>query len=342
MVPVLPLGGVRTTVKFSVRHRLLAFAVVLTAFQPGYADSQSVPTKCRTQCANGKWVEAPCPHAGTPRVDPCKAAGSPRPDNRSEGTARAEAEAARRAEAEAQLGQEEDARRRAAYDANERKRQLAQAEFNRARDSVPLRRGGSTVSPNVPSVGRGATAGTDLRSGQASRDLQGRQSAWKQLNCAVWILADALPPLRESVPSPTSFTDFKYLAGEATNVLNGLSGVRVGVRCSDAPPVPSAYGREGYDTHKYRTKYLAVLEHAQRSAAALEKAQRKLRKALDQMIDAKAQVLRLEGGSNAVTQVELARLRADRAALGPAIVRPPMAPPSPSPALDPALPQATS
>lgn len=317
-----------------VLTRTLAISCGLLTCLSSTSRSQSAPTSCRVYCPNGTSFLVSC----NTTVDPCASGGSggsggsrrtpPRGPSPAEVEAEREArlkaeeaerEARRRAEEAAEAAREEDARKQAAYEAEQKRQQEEQARFILDRDAAaaalktPI---GRTVTPNSdglksPLVDLGLKApATD------QRDLQGAQAAWKQLNCAAAISQGAFAALKLQSRTTTDlpqFEDFKYLAGEAINALNGAPR---GVAC---PPltsaVPAAFNTRREVPEQYKTKYGALLEYAKKEADVLRGARVKYRESLDDLIAAKTASTSTAGGTNGA--VELEQLQGLRRTLGP-------------------------
>ena len=80
-------------------------------------------------------------------------------------------------------------------------------------------------------------------SDRVTRDLQGPQAAWKQLNCAAALSGYALAALSNPTPD---HQESSFLMEQALNALNGQT---LGVECPVAPRFPNSHGR-AVDMHQ--------------------------------------------------------------------------------------------
>lgn len=220
--------------------------------------------------------------------------------------------ARRNAEAAAARKAEEDERKAAL---------AAQQKYIKERDAAPLKGVGTgTNFFGGPKGAAPASAGIkDLKPATSAPGLDGPGASWKRLNCAAFVTSTAIGKLNDLQPD---YDEFNYLAGQASNALDGGE---VGVVCPQAGAMPKF--SKGPDLMLERFKTLLARSRA--SAAALQKAQVQQKSALDNLIAAKKELAQLKGGGDAATQKEIATLVAQRQALGPSTLKPASAPPPP-------------
>lgn len=177
-------------------------------------------------------------------------------------------EAERRAQEEAQRKREEDERIEA-----ERLKAERDRKFKEKRDAAAKGlKGAAPSSGNSNTFGlKGASpSASELRAAdpRVDRDLTGQRAAWKQIHCAASILTPALTALKPPDGAPIDFNEYRYLANEALNALNGQ---RLGVQCAPAPEMPRVSGRAP-DMERVIASQRRLIERANIAATQLEEA----------------------------------------------------------------------
>lgn len=251
---------------------LLAMTVALFAVD-SYAQRA---TSCGCYC--GKTTRPPCSDSACkavcgymePRqggISTPSAGGSHNPQSGGSYTPAPDYEAERRAQEEAQRKREEDERIEAQRQQAERDRK-----FKEARDAAAKGLKSATPGGNTNTFGlKGASpSASELRTAdpRVDRDLTGQRAAWKQIHCAVSILSPALAALKSPDGKPIDFNEYRYLANEALNALNGQ---RLGVQCAPAPEMPQASNRAP-DMDRAIASQRRLIERANIAATQLEKA----------------------------------------------------------------------
>jgi hypothetical protein len=199
---------------------------------------QEFADRCRSQGG----VPSQNPLKCSPKATSAPATSQPPSDN-----GRAQREAAAAAEAAAATAAAEAAA--AAIEVQRKKEEAErQARFIRDRDAaVTTLRGSIGTSAAANSTGGAELRGSDtvavghqLRGAATQPDVGGRQAAWKQLHCAASILGPAIQALDLAGTGKSDYKEFRFLADEAANALNGQ---RLKVSCAPAPAMPPSLGR---------------------------------------------------------------------------------------------------
>lgn len=274
---------------------LLASPPILLAGEPSWWTEQKRACGLRSNLAYNTWVQngSPCPGQSRP--------STPAHDY--------EAERRRIEDQERQRREEED-RQRQAEERQRKEEEAKQKKWEQERDEAGKTLRGSTGTPFFSGAGelrgsagmgvttnelRGSSTGSstqlprdalrepglrDPRSDRVERDLGGRRAAWKQLHCAASILSPALLALRLDDPSrKPDYAEFRYLANEAINALNGQ---RLGVTCAQAPEFPRL-SDGAPDMGRVINIATHTVERAQQLVGKLEEAQRKQQQATEAM-----------------------------------------------------------
>lgn len=155
-------------------------------------------------------------------------------------------------------------RAREETDRQEREEETKRLEAERQRQFIENRdEGAKLLKGNTGAAGFGLKGVDPSESGlrkpdkPVSRDIGGKQAAWKQLHCASSITGGALIALQNGVEQ-----EFSYLVGEAAKALNGE---QLGVECKSAPPLPEPKGR-ALDLDRIKAKQKQILERATKVA----------------------------------------------------------------------------
>ncbi|MBX9902883.1 MAG: hypothetical protein K2Y31_00900 [Burkholderiales bacterium] len=212
-------------------------------------------------------------------------------------------EAERRAQEEAQRKREEDERIEAQRQQAERDRK-----FKEARDAAAKGLKSATPGGNSNTFGlkEATPSASELRTAdpRVDRDLTGQRAAWKQIHCAASILSPALAALKPPDGRPIDFNEYRYLANEALNALNGQ---RLGVQCAPAPEMPQASNRAP-DMDRAIASQRRLIERANTAVTQLEDAvrARQTRSADDERI---AQVYAQQQANAAAIDKNIAPIR---------------------------------
>ncbi len=99
---------------------------------------------------------------------------------------------------------------------------------------------GVSTSPNDGGLKGSSKIDTGLKelhgSDRVTRDIQGRQAAWKQLHCAAALSGYAFAAVSKKTPD---YQESSFLLDQALNALNGQT---LGVACPSAPAFPTSPG----------------------------------------------------------------------------------------------------
>lgn len=218
----------------------------------GFLGASSAYACCRNyaefadQCRSQGGIPSKNPLRCNPA--PVPGGGISAPGNDGGAARRAQEEAAAAAEQQRQEADRIERERQAAEEQSRKEDAERQAKFLRDRDAAAgTLRGsiGTSAGPNSsggPQL-RGSTevaVGRQLRGAVAQPDLGGREAAWKQLHCAASILGPAIAALDlDSKSRKPDFNEFRFLADEAANALNGQ---KLRVSCAPAPAMPKYSG----------------------------------------------------------------------------------------------------
>lgn len=252
-----------------VSLNLLAILCAIWALVSADSQAQSRSRPCGCYC--NVWLPAPCSDnackAACGYVDP-RQGGSVPQQGGGPITPIPDLEAERRAQEEAQRKREEDERIEA-----ERLKAERDRKFKEERDAAAKGlKGAAPSSGNSNTFGlKGASSSaSELRAAdpRVDRDLTGQRAAWKQIHCAASILTPALAALKPPDGAPIDFNEYRYLANEALNALNGQ---RLGVQCAPAPEMPRFSGRAP-DMDRVIASQRRLIERANVAVNQLEKA----------------------------------------------------------------------
>ncbi len=174
---------------------------------------------------------------------------------------RRQAEAA--AAEQARQQREDEERERLAEEQREKDKAAREAAFVRERDNAASGLKGAGAGPAL----RGAAPDPGLRDAVADTRPGGSASpaqvkAWRQLNCAAYIMRHALAGVMESA----DYRNLRDLSGEASKAMDGA---RLSVQCAPAPPFPRGSGAAP-DMEKLKQAQVRMIDKAQAIGARME------------------------------------------------------------------------
>lgn len=282
-----------------IRPIIFALAAIVFA-----SDAPAQTQRGPTRCICGPWDHRILPAGSTCEQVCSGSTGSPSRAPSSAPSPTIDHEAERRArEAEAQAERD----RQAAEDRQRKEEAERQARFIRDRDAAAgTLRGSIGTSAGANSTGgtqlRGSSSevvGRQLRGTVSQPDVGGPQAAWKQLHCAASILSPALAKLKiDGTPGDPDYAEFRFLADEAANALNGQ---RLRVTCAPAPAMPQST-RPATDPAQQAQAQAQVVTKVRELATKLEDGRRKQEQAQATMRQANAPVSAADGAVASVVE----------------------------------------
>lgn len=162
-----------------------------------------------------------------------------------------------------------NARRQVEIDANRREQESLRAQRQKlkaGRDQGGFKPIGGSDSFGVKLSRPGSSDLIPLGNRETRNFGKGNQAVWKQLNCAVDLMGQALSKANPDNGENPSFAESRNLLGEALNALNGDPK---GTRCSMGRPLPNVEGRTP-DLSRAVTKERDLIERAKIAVDKLE------------------------------------------------------------------------
>lgn len=146
------------------------------------------------------------------------------------------------------------------------------------------------------SVGRALKDAAPAAADSSSR----QQAAWKQLHCAASILKPAIAALQIDGGVKPDYEEFRYLAREAGNAMDGSP---VGVACDKAPDFPRHSGA-GPDLERAAGAEKRMVERVKELGGKLEEARRKQKESADVIAAQREINKRREASATRMAQVQ--------------------------------------